>query len=103
MNLRLILIIPAIVFSTFLLLASGRRVQDSQGDSVSLNDQNLIEAGLHETSDPRDPRDAKHHVLARAGVLDAVEWVPTGGLYEVRGGPVGTLCLVGVARLVHGF
>ncbi len=49
----------------------------------------IIEAGLHATSDARDPRDPKHHVLARAGVLDAVEWVPTGGLYEVRGGPVG--------------
>ena len=49
----------------------------------------VIEAGLHATGDPRDPRDPKHHVLARAGVLDAVEWVPTGGLYEVRGGPVG--------------
>ena len=49
----------------------------------------IIEAGLHETSDPRDPRDPKHDMLVRAGVLDAVEWVPTGGLYEVRGGPVG--------------
>jgi phytoene dehydrogenase-like protein len=49
----------------------------------------VIEAALHETSDPRDPRDPKHDVLARAGVLNAVEWVPTGGLYEVRGGPVG--------------
>ena len=49
----------------------------------------VIEAALHETSDARDPRDPKHHVLARAGVLDAVEWVSTGGLYEVRGGPVG--------------
>jgi phytoene dehydrogenase-like protein len=49
----------------------------------------VIEAALHETSDARDPRDPKHHVLARAGVLDTVEWVPTGGLYEVRGGPVG--------------
>ncbi len=49
----------------------------------------VIEAALHETSDARDPIDPKHHVLARAGVLDAVEWVPTGGLYEVRGGPVG--------------
>jgi phytoene dehydrogenase-like protein len=50
----------------------------------------IIEAALHETSDPRDPSDPKHDVLARAGVLDAVEWVTTGGLYEVRGGPVGT-------------
>jgi len=49
----------------------------------------VIEAALHETSDPHDPCDPKHDVLARAGVLDAVEWVPTGGLYEVRGGPVG--------------
>jgi len=49
----------------------------------------IIEAGLHETSDPRDPRDPKHDILVRAGVLDAVEWVSTGGLYEVRGGPVG--------------
>jgi phytoene dehydrogenase-like protein len=49
----------------------------------------VIEAGLHETSDPRDPRDPKHDVLVRAGVLEAVEWIPTGSLYEVRGGPVG--------------
>jgi phytoene dehydrogenase-like protein len=50
----------------------------------------IVEASLHETSDPRDPIDPKHHVLARAGVLDEVEWVPTGSLYEVRGGPVGS-------------
>jgi phytoene dehydrogenase-like protein len=49
----------------------------------------VIEAGLHVTSDPLNPGDPKHDVLARAGVLDAVEWVPTGALYEVRGGPVG--------------
>src|SRR6516225_6673354 len=49
----------------------------------------VVEASLHETSDPRDPIDPKHHVLARLGVLDKVEWVPTGAVYEVRGGPVG--------------
>ncbi len=49
----------------------------------------IVEASLHETSDPRDPLDAKHHILARAGVLNEVQWVPTGSLYEVRGGPVG--------------
>jgi len=49
----------------------------------------VVEASLHETSDPRDPIDPKHHVLARLGVLDNVEWVPTGAVYEVRGGPVG--------------
>lgn len=48
-----------------------------------------IEASLHETSDPADPIDPKHAILARIGVLDAVEWVPTGSIYEVRGGPVG--------------
>jgi len=49
----------------------------------------VVEASLHETSDPRDPIDPKHAILARIGVLDAVEWVPTGSIYEVRGGPVG--------------
>ena len=49
----------------------------------------LVEASLHETSDPRDPNDPKHRVLTRLGVLDDIDWVPTGALYEVRGGPVG--------------
>src|SRR5207344_3604663 len=49
----------------------------------------VVEASLHETSDPRDPLDPKHAILARIGVLDAVQWVPTGAIYEVRGGPVG--------------
>jgi phytoene dehydrogenase-like protein len=49
----------------------------------------MVEASLHETSDPGDPIDPKHSILARIGVLDAVEWVPTGAIYEVRGGPVG--------------
>ena len=49
----------------------------------------VVEASLHETSDPCDPIDPKNHVLARIGVLDELEWVPTGPLYEVRGGPVG--------------
>ena len=49
----------------------------------------VVEASLHETSDPNDVVDPKHHVLAQLGVLDAVEWVPTGAIYEVRGGPVG--------------
>ena len=49
----------------------------------------VIEAPLHETTDPRDPADPKHHVLGRLGLLDAVEWVPVGSLYEVRGGSVG--------------
>ncbi|MFY9623207.1 MAG: NAD(P)-binding protein, partial [Rhodoplanes sp.] len=49
----------------------------------------LVEAALHETSDPRNPLDPKHHVLKRIGVLDAVEWISTGPLYEARGGPLG--------------
>lgn len=48
----------------------------------------FVEGSLHETSNPQDPRDPKHDVLKRAGVLDAVTWVPTGMLYEVRGGPL---------------
>jgi phytoene dehydrogenase-like protein len=48
----------------------------------------FVEGSLHETSDPSDPRDPKHGVLTRAGVLDAVKWIPGGGLYEVRGGPL---------------
>ena len=49
----------------------------------------VVEASLHETSDPQDPVDPKHQVLAKIGVLDKVTWVPTGSVYEVRGGPVG--------------
>jgi phytoene dehydrogenase-like protein len=49
----------------------------------------LVEASLHETSDPRDPIDPKHFILDRLGVLDTLEWVPTSAIYEVRGGPVG--------------
>jgi phytoene dehydrogenase-like protein len=49
----------------------------------------VVEASLHETSDPWDPIDPKHDVLARLGVLDQVEWLPTGAIYEVRGGPIG--------------
>ncbi|MES2752592.1 MAG: FAD-dependent oxidoreductase [Pseudomonadota bacterium] len=49
----------------------------------------FVEGSLHETSDPHDPRDPKHGPLTRAGVLDAVTWVPSGRFYEVRGGPVG--------------
>src|SRR3981189_1879360 len=48
----------------------------------------FVEGSLHETSDPNDPRDPKHSVLVRAGVLDAVKWIPGGGFYEARGGPL---------------
>jgi phytoene dehydrogenase-like protein len=47
-----------------------------------------IEASLHQTSDARNPRDAKHHILSQLGILDEIEWLPTGPLYKVRGGPL---------------
>ena len=49
----------------------------------------FVEGSLHETSDPQHPRDPKHDVLTRAGVLDTVNWIPAGAFYEVRGGPLG--------------
>lgn len=48
----------------------------------------FIEASLHTTSGPDDVRDPKHRALVRAGVLDKVEWVPTGPVLDVRGGPL---------------
>jgi phytoene dehydrogenase-like protein len=48
----------------------------------------FVEGSLHETSDPNDPHDPKHGALVRAGVLDAVKWIPGGGFYEARGGPL---------------
>ena len=49
----------------------------------------VVEAALHETGDPRHPGDPKHDILKRIGIADALEWMPTGAFYEVRGGPVG--------------
>lgn len=48
-----------------------------------------IEASLHQTSDARNPRDVKHDILSRLGILDEIEWQSTGPLYRVRGGPIG--------------
>ena len=48
----------------------------------------FVEGSLHETSDPHDPRDPKHDALTRAGVLDAVKWIPAGAFYQARGGPL---------------
>lgn len=49
----------------------------------------VIEASLHETANPTGPLDPKHAILKDIGVLDKVTWVPTGSVYEVRGGPLG--------------
>jgi phytoene dehydrogenase-like protein len=48
----------------------------------------FVEGSLHETSDPHHPRDPKHDVLTRAGVIDAVKWIPSDAFYQVRGGPL---------------
>src|SRR5476651_2615389 len=48
----------------------------------------FVEGSLHETSDPHHPRDPKHSMLTRAGVIDAVKWIPSGAFYEARGGPL---------------
>jgi phytoene dehydrogenase-like protein len=48
----------------------------------------FVEGSLHETSDPHHPRDPKHDVLTRAGVIDAVKWIPSGVFYQARGGPL---------------
>jgi phytoene dehydrogenase-like protein len=50
----------------------------------------FVEGSLHATSDPHDSGDPKHDALARAGVLDAVKWIPASGFYEARGGPLAT-------------
>jgi phytoene dehydrogenase-like protein len=49
----------------------------------------FIEGSLHETSDPHHSRDPKHDALTRAGVIDAVKWIPGGAFYQARGGPLG--------------
>lgn len=49
----------------------------------------FVEGSLHETANPTDPRDIKHDILKRAGVLDALTWVSSGALYQVRGGAIG--------------
>lgn len=48
-----------------------------------------VEASLHQTSDPRNPRDPKRRILDELGILDEIEWISTGPLYTVRGGPLG--------------
>ena len=57
-----------------------------------------IEASLHQTADPRDPNDPKHHILKELGLLDELEWIPISPFYSVHGGPVGD-----TFELPHGF
>jgi phytoene dehydrogenase-like protein len=79
-----------------ILARAGRKVlviekSNSVGGAASSYkvDDLFVEGSLHETTDPGDPRDPKHDVLTRAGVLDAIQWVATDALYDVRGGPLG--------------
>lgn len=48
-----------------------------------------IEASLHQTADPRDPRDPKHAILKDLGILDEIEWVPVSPFMTIQGGPLG--------------
>ena len=48
-----------------------------------------IEPALHQTADPRDPREPKHAILKQLGLLDEIEWIPVSPFFSVRGGPVG--------------
>ena len=57
-----------------------------------------IEASLHQTADPRDPAEPKHHILKTLGLLDELQWTPISPFYSVRGGPVGE-----PFELPHGF
>ena len=57
-----------------------------------------IEAALHETADPHDPRDPKHGILKRLGIFDDLDWIKLENLHRVAGGPVGD-----PFTLPHGF
>ena len=78
-----------------ILARAGRKVlvierSNSVGGAASsyMSGDLFVEGSLHETSDPHHPDDPKHHVLMRAGVIDAVKWIPSGAFYEARGGPL---------------
>lgn len=78
-----------------ILARAGRKVlvverSNSVGGAASSykSGELFVEGSLHETSDPYDPRDPKHDVLTRAGVIDAVKWIPSGAFYQARGGPL---------------
>ncbi|MBR1155688.1 NAD(P)/FAD-dependent oxidoreductase [Bradyrhizobium sp. JYMT SZCCT0428] len=78
-----------------ILARAGRKVlvverSNSVGGAASSykSGELFVEGSLHETSNPHDPRDPKHDVLTRAGVIDAVKWIPSGAFYQARGGPL---------------
>src|SRR5882757_9769812 len=78
-----------------ILARAGRKVlvverSNSVGGAASSykSGELFVEGSLHETSDPHHPHDPKHAVLTRAGVIDAVKWIPSGAFYQARGGPL---------------
>lgn len=48
-----------------------------------------IEASLHETTDPHDIRDPKNKIFHALGILDDIEFIPVGDLFEVRSALLG--------------
>src|SRR5882724_8553412 len=77
-----------------ILARAGRKVlvierSNSVGGAASSykSGELFVEGSLHETSDPHPRGDPKHDVLTRAGVIDAVKWIPSGAFYQARGGP----------------
>ena len=79
-----------------LLAKAGRKVciierNHSVGGAASVFKKGAltIEPALHQTADPRDPREPKHKILKELGLLDEIEWVPVSPFFSVRGGPVG--------------
>jgi len=66
-----------------ILARAGRKVlvverSNSVGGAASSykSGELFVEGSLHETSDPHDPRDPKHDVLTRAGVLTPLNGFP---------------------------
>lgn len=79
-----------------LLAQEGRRVcvlegHTSMGGAASCYRVGslTIEASLHETADPHDPRDPKHAILKKLGLLDELDWVKVPALQTIVGGPLG--------------
>ncbi len=79
-----------------LLAKAGRKVcvierNHSVGGAASVFKKGAltIEPALHQTADPRDPREPKHEILKELGLLDEIEWIPVSPFFSVRGGPVG--------------
>ncbi len=49
----------------------------------------VLEASLHQTADPHDPREIKHSILEQLDLLDKITWLPAGDFFTIQGGPLG--------------